>query len=154
MNEISRYLEADHERLDRLLAEATRDPAAIDLERFGAFRRGLLRHIGIEEKLLFAAAKRSSPSPELAAQFARLRADHGKLTALMVPTPTPATVAEIREILAPHNEVEEGEGTYVSCVALLSPAERAEMLAKMEQTAEPPVRPYYDERLPLLLQKK
>ena len=151
MHPIVAYLEADHDRLDRLLGEATRTPGQIDLEPFGTFRRGLLRHIGIEEKILFAAAKVArggEPVPE----FARLRADHARLTALLVPTPTPRIVEQISEVLAPHNEIEERDGgTYAACLDAIG-AEADELLARIREVPEPPVRPYYDARKPILLQ--
>ena len=151
MHPLVAYLEADHDRLDRLLGEAERTPGAIDLEPFGAFRRGLLRHIGIEEKILFAAAKTArggDPVPE----FDRLRADHARLTALLVPTPTPDIVAKIRAVLVPHNEIEERDGgTYAVCLDALG-ADADALLERMREVAEPPVRPYYDARKPILLQ--
>ena len=151
MHPLVTWLEADHDRLDKLLGEATRTPGAIDLEPFGAFRRGLLRHIGIEEKILFAAAKAArggEPVPE----FARLRADHARLTALLVATPTPEAVAQIRAVLVPHNEVEEREGgTYAACLDALG-AEADALLERIREVPEPPVRPYYDARKPIILQ--
>ncbi len=150
MHPIFDYLEADHDRLETLLDDATREPGWIEPEPFAAFRRGLLRHIGIEEKLLFAAARKARGVP--VADFARLRADHARLTALLVPTPTDAIVAEIRAILGPHNEIEErAEGTYAECIDAIG-AEADALFARIRATPEPPVRPHYDDRLPLLLQ--
>ncbi len=152
MHPIAQYLEADHDRLDKLLAEATRTPGSIDLEPFAAFRRGLLRHIGIEEKILFAAAKTArggEPVPE----FARLRADHARLTALLVPTPTPEIVGQIRAVLVPHNELEErGEGTYAVCMQAIGAEDAVAIFERIRAAPEPPVRPYYDVRKPLILQ--
>ena len=151
MHAIFDYLASDHDRLDRLLAEATREPGQIDLGPYGAFRRGLLRHIGIEEKILFAAAKKARG--EAVRDFARLRADHARLTALLVPTPTDAIVAEIRAILAPHNALEEEvEGTYAACIEAVG-GEADEILERIRAQPEPPVRPYQDVRKPLLLQQ-
>lgn len=149
MHPIVEYLEADHDRLDRLLDEATRTPDRIDPEAFGAFRRGLLRHIGIEEKILFAGARRARGEP--VRDFARLRADHARLTALLVPTPTAAIVEELRAILGPHNELEERDGgTYEECVEAIG-AEADAILERIRAQPEPPVRPHYDERRPILL---
>lgn len=152
MHPLVAYLEADHDRLDRLLAEATAPPGRIDLELFGAFRRGLLRHIGIEEKILFSAAKKARGGAPIPA-FDRLRADHGLLTALLVPTPTDEIVGRLRSILGPHNEIEERNGgTYATCVEAIGDEEATALLERVRAFPEPPVRPYYDARKPILLQ--
>jgi hypothetical protein len=151
MHPILEYLAADHDRLDRLLAEATRTSGRIEPEPFAAFRRGLLRHIGIEEKILFSAARKARGEP--VRDFARLRADHARLTALLVPTPTEAIVAELFTILGPHNEIEEREGgTYAECVEAIGDEADA-ILARIRAQPEPPVRPHYDERKPVLLKE-
>jgi hypothetical protein len=148
---IADFLAADHDRLDRLLAEATAEPGRIALEPFARFREGLLRHIGMEEKALFPAAKEArggAPVPE----FARLRADHGRLTALLVPTPTPELVADIRAVLAPHNALEEAlGGVYEACETALGD-DVGVFLAKLRETPVPPTRPFYDRRRPVILE--
>ncbi len=82
-------LAGDHARLDRLLDEAAaRDPAKVEPAPYDAFRRGLLKHIGMEEKILLPAAQQlngGEPMP----LAARLRLDHGAIAALLVPSPTP-----------------------------------------------------------------
>lgn len=110
---IARYLADDHARLDALLTRGASDPAA-----YADFRRGLLRHIGMEEKILLPEAQRLRGGTPLAAA-ARLRLDHGALAALLVPTPTRPIVATIRAILEDHNPLEEGAGgVYALCDAL------------------------------------
>ena len=52
MGPIAGYLADDHARLDALLTRGTTDPAA-----YADFRRGLLRHIGMEEKILLPVAQ-------------------------------------------------------------------------------------------------
>jgi hypothetical protein len=141
---LTQFLAADHERLDALLARAVREPGAFDLAAFDDFRAGLLRHIGIEEKLLFPAvraARAGEPHPD----WRRLRIDHGALTSLLVPPPNEDLVAEIRSILEPHNVIEEGPGAlYESCDALLGAEEASALLERMR--AYPPVKvaPYRD----------
>ena len=133
---VTEYLAADHARLDALLVRAVRDPGAIDLDAFGEFRAGLLRHIALEEKILFPAVReaRGERHPD----WMRLRIDHGALTSLLVPTPTPDIVAELRSILEPHNAIEEGAGAlYESSDALLD-AGAAALVARMR--AYPPVK--------------
>jgi hypothetical protein len=133
---VARFLAADHARLDALLAAAVRDPA-FDVAAFDAFRAGILWHIAVEEKLLFPAirqARGGGPHPD----WKRLRIDHGAITSLLVPPPTPQLVREIRSILEPHNVVEEGTGgVYESCDALLGAAAGA-LLERVR--AYPPVK--------------
>ena len=111
-----RFLSAEHQRLDDLLGRALAGPgAAIDMTAYAEFRAGLLRHIGMEEKILLPAAQRARGGEPLPVA-ARLRLDHGALAALLVPTPTPPIVAAIRTILAAHNALEEAlGGVYETC---------------------------------------
>ena len=116
---IARWLSADHARLDGFF---TRAPGAgtIDAGPYTEFRRGLLRHIAIEEKILLPAAQRARGGDPLALA-ARLRLDHGAIAALLVPTPTPAIVTTIRDILTAHNALEEEPGgLYAQCARLLA----------------------------------
>ncbi|WP_304827782.1 hemerythrin domain-containing protein [Candidatus Binatus sp.] len=70
------FLERDHARLDQLLARASRNLENIDMEAFGEFRRGLLMHIGMGEKILLPAVQHLRGGEPLAIA-ARLRLDHG-----------------------------------------------------------------------------
>jgi hypothetical protein len=134
---ISRSLTEDHDRLDGLLRRALARPGEVDREPYDAFRSGLLRHIGIEEKILLPAAREARGGDPLPLAR-RLRVDHGAITSLLVPTPTPAIAAEIRSILEPHNVAEEEPGgLYETCDALLA-GRAAELVARME--AYPPVK--------------
>jgi hypothetical protein len=102
---IRRYLSDDHARLD----------AALHRGDYEEFREGLLRHIGIEQKILFPIV-RDWPLVE------RLHLDHGALAALLVLTPTPAVLIAIRAILSNHNPIEEGPGgLYEECDRRLGP---------------------------------
>ena len=137
---IAQWLTADHARLDALLDRAT---AGLDASAYAEFRSGLLRHIGIEEKLLLPAVQRAQGGSPLAVA-ARLRLDHGALAALLVPTPTPVVLSTIRHILGNHNALEEGaDGVYAACDRLLG--DRAEGLLR-EMAAYPavPASPHND----------
>jgi hypothetical protein len=140
---ISEYLAQDHARLDGLLRRAMAKPGAVDLEPYAEFRAGLLRHIGIEEKILLPAARwiRGGRPLPVAAQ---LRRDHGAFAALLVPTPTPEILRQVRALLDLHNPMEEGpQGAYAACEALLG--DEAELLAQEMRRAPPPrVAPHYD----------
>jgi hypothetical protein len=110
---IHHFLAEDHARLDELLARAPSDRAAYE-----ELRAGLLRHIAMEEKVLFADARArrgGSPLPIVA----RLHADHAALASLFVPSPTPSLLRTIEQILAEHNPLEEREhGLYETCEEL------------------------------------
>ena len=62
---VTQYLAADHARLDALLARAVRAPGAFDLDAFGEFRAGLLRHIALEEKILFRAVREAGAGEDV-----------------------------------------------------------------------------------------
>jgi hypothetical protein len=140
-------LEADHRRLESLLDRACADPASIEKTAYDAFREGLLRHIAIEEKVLFAEAKRLRGGVPLPVA-AQLRLDHAAIAAILAVRPTAELVRELRALLAEHNVLEEGDaGAYAACETLAGDALSA-LLDRVH--AVPPVRvaPYGDpERL-------
>jgi hypothetical protein len=97
----------------------------------------------MEEKILMPAARRMRGGEPLAVA-ARLRLDHGALTALLVPTPTPAVVAAIRAILAAHNPLEEDPGgMYEQCENLLGPGAE-EILDQLTRAKSVRVLPHVD----------
>jgi Hemerythrin HHE cation binding domain len=117
---ILRFLADDHERLGALLSSCVKPSGEVDLATYEEFRAGLLRHIGIEEKVLFPASRRANGGTHLP-MVASLHREHGALALLLVPTPTAGIVKEIRSILAGHNEREEGPGgIYEACDRLLA----------------------------------
>jgi hypothetical protein len=141
---LHRFFGADHRRLDALLKRSIAEPGRVDLAPFGEFRAGLLRHIGMEEKVLFTAARqaRGGEPLELAA---RLRVDHGAIAALLVPTPTAALVGEILSVLAPHNRREEEPGgVYDACDQAVGKAEAERLVSRLRVFPEPPLKPYND----------
>ena len=138
------FFSADHRRLDALLKRSIAEPGRIDLAPFGEFRAGILRHIGMEEKVLFTAARvaRGGEPLDLAA---RLRVDHGAIAALLVPTPTPGLVGQILSVLVPHNRREEEPGgVYDACDEALGPAEAERLAAGLQVFPVPPLKPYND----------
>lgn len=141
---IEAFLEADHARLSALLARATAREGAIDAEAFWEFRTGLLKHIGMEERILFPAA-RAARAGENFPWARKLREDHGLLASLLVPTPTPERVARIIGILDAHNAIEEGpSGAYADCEAALGEAGVDAMMERLEHAPTPPPAPYFD----------
>jgi hypothetical protein len=143
MGPIEAHLSADHARLDALLSRSDADPAGIDREAFAELRAGLLRHIGIEQKILLPdAARRQGGVPLPVAR--RLRADHAAIAALMVPTPTHAIVAELRRRLALHNPLEEGPGGLYERCDELAGAEAGQLVARMIAYPAVPLAPHRD----------
>ncbi|HXT00765.1 MAG TPA: hemerythrin domain-containing protein [Elusimicrobiota bacterium] len=139
MGPIGRFLTADHERLDGLLARSLTG-AEVDLATFGELREGLLRHIGMEETILLPALHGLPGAPlELAN---KLRTDHAALANLFMPRPTPEIVRAVRFILKGHNPLEEkAGGFYDACDRLL--ADRAEDLTdRMRKAPRVPLRDY------------
>jgi hypothetical protein len=137
------YLENDHREIDALLDAAVAGDA-IDLAAFQRFRARLLRHIALEEKIVFVRARqRGTISPELAR---RLRVEHGAIAALLVPTPDLALVAELRALLAPHDRLEEDAGgVYERCDdAIGGDADAAALVEQMRAVREPPVARHFD----------
>ena len=140
---ITGFLTEDHRQLDILLRSAAADSGLMDESAYQQFRAGLLRHIGMEEKILLSALQRlrgGAPFPAAAT----LRLDHGAIAALLMPTPTAHIIAMIRGILAGHNVIEEGpDGLYESCDRL--PATEVDrLLAGLQAAPEVNVMPYSD----------
>lgn len=139
---IEQFLSDDHASMDDDLSRVERPDGTIDEALFAVFREKLLRHIGMEEKVLLRAARdvRGEPLP-IAKQ---LRRDHGTIAALLVPSPTPEGCAKLREVLARHNPLEEGpEGVYAECERILGD-QVDEVLDRMKAQPKVPVATYYD----------
>ncbi len=137
------WLSRDHGDIHALLESACDGPN-LRSEPFARFRERLLRHIGIEEKLLFRALRRADPDCERE-RLARLRVEHAALTSLLVPTPDLALANEIRGLLESHNALEEGEsGVYASCLRRLPGDEVAEILERAKARAPVPTTGYFD----------
>ena len=135
-------LAADHERLAKLLDEATRG-TPVDLVPFGEFRAGLLRHIAMEEKVLLPFARELRGGEALPAAR-QLKLDHSAIASLLVPTPTREIVARLRALLAAHNLVEEGEhGVYAQCEAIAGDR-IGELIDKLKSVRPVALAPYQD----------
>jgi hypothetical protein len=141
---LHRFFAEDHRRLGALLGRSVAEPGQVDLEPFNAFRAGILRHIGMEEKVLFPAlreARGGEPHPGAAG----LRVDHGAIAAILVATPTPDLVGEIISVLTPHNRrEEESGGVYEACDEALGPDAAERMVEELRAFPEPPLKPYND----------
>ena len=140
---IREYLEHDHRRLDHLLRSAASDANKVEPGTFAEFRRGLLKHISMEEKILLPtvqALRRGGPLP-IAAQ---LRLQHGAIAALLVPSPRSAVVNALKAVLAKHNAIEEGSaGVYAECDRIVGP-ELVGLLSRLQGAPEVPVARHVD----------
>ncbi|MFW6052067.1 MAG: hemerythrin domain-containing protein [Myxococcota bacterium] len=132
------FLGCDRDRLEALLDRATRDSGTVDEEAYEAFRRGLLQHIAMEEKVLFPALRPDDgPLPD---DLARLRKDHGYIAHQLVIRPTPDLVADLRAVLDRHNALEEGDrGVYARADALPN---APDLVAQMKAWPTVKVAPY------------
>ncbi|HEY5951401.1 MAG TPA: hemerythrin domain-containing protein [Kofleriaceae bacterium] len=108
---IHQYLSQDHARLDALLAQAIADPHRIDDAAYNEFRAGLLRHIAMEEKVLFTDARVRNDAA-VAHVIEILHADHAAIASLLVPSPTHALIATLQSVLHEHNPLEELPGGF------------------------------------------
>jgi hypothetical protein len=140
---VTDFLMADHRRLEQLLQPAVAHADQVDRGAYSQFRAELLRHIGMEEKILLPAAQRlRGGEPLLIA--AKLRLDHGALATLLIPTPTAAIIARIRGILKEHNMLEEGPGGLYETCDELAGSEAAQLLAKLQAAPDVTVLPHSD----------
>jgi hypothetical protein len=127
MGAIADFLAADHDRLDELFEKARAVP--IDVDAYEAFRRGILRHVGMEELILIPAARRLSGAAVALAR--RTRLDHAAITSLLIPNPTAKVLSALHAVLTPHNVMEEAaDGLYEQCERALG-AESAAVLAEL-----------------------
>lgn len=134
-------LTRDHTRLDHLLETMIRIDGTIDDAAYAAFRGGLLRHIGIEERILFPEVRRLQGSSPLMEQLHR---DHAVLAALLVPPPTGAEIEQIRAILLQHNPLEEEGGGFYEVVEELTGDALTSVLARVEAYPEVRLAPHSD----------
>jgi hypothetical protein len=141
--QIHHLLSDDHRRLDGLLEQAVSDPQNIDATAYAQFRAGLLKHIGMEEKVLLPAAKKARGGDPLPIA-PRLRLDHGALVALLVPSPTAPIVAAIRAILTAHNPIEEDPGGVYDQCEELAGAETDRILHELQNYPKVSVLPHVD----------
>jgi len=138
-----RFFADDHRRLDALLERATARPGKYEMEAYAQFRTGLLRHIKMEETILLPMAQKARGGEPLPIA-AKIRLDHGAITALMAPSPSPMIIAALRKILADHDALEESPGGLYEACEQLTGDEVETLLEKARRTPEVPVHPHND----------
>lgn len=136
-----RFFTEDHRRIEELLEQATAVAGTIQLEYYHRFRTGLLKHIKMEEKILFPAAQKAAGGVTLPLA-ARLRLDHGALTALMVVPPDPAVIRVLRHVLEQHDLLEEQPGGMYDLCERLTEGETDALLERLHGVTEVPVLPF------------
>ena len=139
--ELHDFLASDHERLDVLLARC-RD--SIDAVAYDAFRRGLLRHISMEERVLFPLLRAKRGRTEIEHILHR---DHATLTALLVPPPTIIEIEQIASILEPHNLLEEEHGGMYELIEDLAADDLTALMTRVHAIPEVRVQPNVDKPL-------
>jgi GNAT superfamily N-acetyltransferase len=139
---IERFLTEDHRRLEALLRDAGPLTPGACIEAYEAFRAGLLKHIAMEEKILLVVAKQVLGHPHPLRE--RLSLDHSLLATLLIPTPTQAVLAEMKEILDAHDLLEEGSGAFYEHVEQLAPDRVAEIVEQLRTFRQPTVARHLD----------
>ena len=135
-NAIAAYFERDHDEIDALLASVDFADLKTALARFAEFDRRLERHIVWEEGTLFPAAARVAPALE-EGPIAVMKMEHVAIRGLKQAAldalrrgDAPSArrlVAEMLQVLSPHNMKEE-HMLYPACDGYLAgPAARAVM---------------------------
>lgn len=133
---ICKLMVDDHLRVGALLESARQG----NRESYDAFRGALLRHIGIEEKILLPALRALGHTP---AHVAQLRLDHSALAAMLVPSPTPELLSKIITLLAIHDPLEEApDGVYPLADRTLSDVD--ELIGRIERSPVPPLAAHFD----------
>lgn len=144
-----KFFTEDHHRLEAILDKATENPNEINMDFYQKFRTGLLTHIKMEEKILFLAAQKANNNEPLPIA-GQLRLEHGAITALMVPTPTPDIVKVLRYVLEKHDLAEEKPGGMYDACEAMTHHQTQEILDQLAEVTEVPVHPHKD--IPLAMQ--
>ncbi len=129
-------LAADHRRIGALLARAREG----DFSRYEELRGALLRHIGMEEKILLPAVRSAG---RLSPDTVQLRLDHSAIVAMLVPSPSTSLVERLIALLEIHDALEEGPtGIYALADEVLP--DPGSVLARFERAPVPPLAPHFD----------
>lgn len=134
------FFTKDHRRIEALLDRATADPGNTRMEYYHPFRTGLLTHIKMEEKILFPAAQKANGNVPLPIT-AKLRLDHGALTALMTLPPDPSVIRVLRYIMDKHDIAEEEPGGMYDVCEALTRDQTKVLLEQLKNVTGVPVHP-------------
>ncbi|HJW17009.1 MAG TPA: hemerythrin domain-containing protein [Flavisolibacter sp.] len=137
-NPLYQFFTNDHRRIEKLLEKAIADVNDIQMDYYHEFRSGLLKHIKMEEKILFPAAQKANGGIPLPLA-AKLRLDHGALTALMVVPPDPGMIKVLCNVLEKHDILEEQSGGMYDLCEKLAVNETQALLDQLIKVTEVPV---------------
>ena len=140
---VTGVLADDHRRLEQLLDSAVASAGPVNQGIYDQFRAGLLRHIGIEEKILLPAAQRLNGGQPLSLA-PKLRLDHGAIVSLLMPSPTARLVTTLRRLLAAHNILEEGPGGLYELCDRLAGSDIEPLLEHIKTAPDVAVLPHSD----------
>lgn len=141
--ELYHFFTNDHRRVESILEAAIKNIHCIDEALYHSFRIGLLTHIKMEEKVLFPASQLANDNQPLEFQE-QLRLEHGAITTLMVPTPTPDIIKVLKYVLEAHDELEEKKGGMYELCAKLTVSQTAEIIKELQNVTPVPVHPHKD----------
>lgn len=138
--DLHEFLARDHERLDALLRACLQGSD----ESYAEFRAGLLRHISIEERVLFPELRKRGVGQAMEQQLHR---DHAALAALLVLPPSRVEIEQIAAILEVHNEIEENGGGLYELVESLAGDELVALMARVHAIPVVRLAPHVDNAL-------
>ncbi len=143
---VMEYLSGDHRRLDGIMEACRSQAARSDMAgaglRFSEFREGLLRHIRIEEELLFPAFEgatgldQGGPTEVMRHEHAEIQRLLDLMKDLFASTePDPAEFESLRSalvaLLHEHN-VKEERILYPMTDRMMPPAQRRDLVRRMQ----------------------
>ena len=135
------FLAHQHARIDTLLEESLRN-GVVNPTAYDESRRLLLRHIAIEEKVLFREVRQRVGT--LNALEGQLRKDHAALGGLMVLPPSATVIIRVRALLDEHNPLEESDGGFYASVESLVGADADALLADAQAIPPAKVADYFE----------
>ena len=141
---LAEFLTGDHARLDALLAECLAAGDDIPYVAYDEFRRGILRHIGMEERVLFPELRKVQGVTDLEKQLHR---DHAAIAALLVPPPTHRELAQIAAILETHNVLEEETSGLYATIERIAADDLPALMQRVHAIPAIPVAPHSDTEL-------
>lgn len=137
--QLHQFFTNDHRRLEALL-KATENSGCADMDSYNSFRTGLLKHIKMEEKILFPAAQKANNGVPLPVA-AQLRLDHAALTSLLVLPPDASLIKLLWYILERHDVAEEEPGGMYDVCESLTQDQTQDLLNQLTNVSEVPVHP-------------
>ena len=106
----SSWFDAEHRALGKLIRKSLPDEGGVDIEAFDAFRRKLVQHIAVQERVFFPALiSRMGHEPLYRGALTK---DHGGLVSACVPTPGREWVQELWNLLEVHHTVERADDGF------------------------------------------